>query len=724
MFKASYLEISQRAGLWNYDDDNETRLQRVKLWLESLACGHWTMVIDNLDDLDLMITKYIPVRRGTILFTTRDARIIGRYLPSQAGIGIGEMNDQEAVETSSRLLGTSSDGAAADQNASKLLLDRFENLPLAIAQAAAYIRETRISLGKYLELFRECEQNQRELLSQALPNAIEGNSSRAVMMTWKITMDKIQQESPLSFKLLRFMSFLDPAKIPEELIKSASSLEDESSVHFSKALGSLLNFGLLYPLESSNYRLHRLVGFCVRAQVDLEGPEGQEHLISAVELVYNSFPDTPVDDYSKCTQYLPHAMAALENTGRRNLEFGLRWDLDNFVGVVLVMTANYATAMECYQRALDGREKTLGMDHPDTLDTVHNMASAFDSQGEYGRALEWFQRALDGKEKTLGMDHPFTLATVNNIGVVLPKLGEYGKAFEWYQRALNSYEKTLGKDHRKTLTTIHNMGVVLRKQGEYGKALEWYQRALDGNEKTLGKDHPSTLVTVDHMGSVFDSQGEYGKALGWLQRALDGKEKTFGKDHLDTLDTVHNMAAVFDHQGRYGKALEWFQRALKEKTLGEDHPETLITIHNMSVVLRKQGEYGKALEWSQRVLDGYEKALGKDHPAILDPVDNMGSVFNNQGEYGKALEWYQRALDGREKTLGMDHPATLHTVHNMGSVFDSQGEYGKALEWYQRALYGRQKILGDDHPSTRRTASNLASVLERENVSRDNLSTV
>jgi hypothetical protein len=111
------------------------------------------------------------------------------------------------------------------------------------------------------------------------------------MTTWKITMDKIQRESPLSFKLLQLMSYLDPAKIPEELIKSASFLENESTVHFSKALASLLSFGLLYRLESSNYRLHRLVGFCVRVQMDLEGPEGEEHLISAVRLVYDSFPE-------------------------------------------------------------------------------------------------------------------------------------------------------------------------------------------------------------------------------------------------------------------------------------------------------------------------------------------------------------------------------------------------------------------------------------------------
>jgi hypothetical protein len=87
------------------------------------------------------------------------------------------MSDQEAFETFSRLLG------AADRKTLKLLLDRFERLPLAIAQAAAYIRETGISLGKYLELFQECERNQWELLNQALPNAVESESPTRAVMT-------------------------------------------------------------------------------------------------------------------------------------------------------------------------------------------------------------------------------------------------------------------------------------------------------------------------------------------------------------------------------------------------------------------------------------------------------------------------------------------------------------------------------------------------------------
>jgi tetratricopeptide (TPR) repeat protein len=388
------------------------------------------MVIDNLDDLDsLIIMRYIPVRRGTILFTTRDARIIGhpRYLPSRAGVEIGEMSDQEAFETFSQLL-----GAAADRKTSKLLFDRFEKLPLATAQAAAYIRETGISLDRYLELFQECERNQRDLLNQALPNIIESESAthRAVMTTWKITIDKIQRESPLSFKLLQLMSFLDPAKIPEELIISASFLQNESTVHFSKALAPLLSFALLSRLECSNYRLHRLVGFCFRVQMNLEESEGEEHLESAMGLVYNIFPTNPMDDYSKCTQFLPHAMTTLRHTGRKNLKFRLCWDLQRVVGDVLDAKADYATAMEWYQRALDGYENTFGKDHYSTLNTVHNMGLVFFNQGEYGKALEWFQRALDGFENTLGKDHPDTLITVKNMGTVFFNQGEYGKALK------------------------------------------------------------------------------------------------------------------------------------------------------------------------------------------------------------------------------------------------------------------------------------------------------
>jgi len=76
---------------------------------------------------------------------------------------------------------------------------------------------------------------------------------------------------------------------------------------------------------------------------------------------------------------------------------------------------DYGNALKWYQRALDRKEKTLVMNHPSTLTTIHNMASVFDKQGEYDKALKWYQRALDGREKSLGMNHPVTARIVRDL---------------------------------------------------------------------------------------------------------------------------------------------------------------------------------------------------------------------------------------------------------------------------------------------------------------------
>lgn len=42
-----------------------------------------------------------------------------------------------------------------------------------------------------------------------------------------------------------------------------------------------------------------------------------------------------------------------------------------------------------YRRALEAREKVLGSEHPDTLDSVNNLGSVLDNRGKYrGRCID------------------------------------------------------------------------------------------------------------------------------------------------------------------------------------------------------------------------------------------------------------------------------------------------------------------------------------------------
>ena len=753
-FGASFREIAQLVNLTTLSEDQDTISTAVKSWFETPASGNWTIVIDNLDDIELQSRHYIPVRHGEILFTTRDKRILGHpgLVPARAGIEVSRMSEKEGMETFNRIVGSEGD---VDCPAVGQLLTLLDGLPLAIAQAAAYIRTTHMPPTHYLALFQESEKNQQELLSEPLPAVLRNDRAgltRAVMTTWQLSVQRIEQESPLSVKTLQILSFLGPDNLPSSLIEA--SLRPETGSHF-KLLAPLLNFGLLTQLGASGYRLHRLVGLWTR--VRMSSDVKNQRIDQALGLMGSCFPWESCTHVTKYIGLLPHAVSILDHIGSDYSKFGASWELQQnvssflrgvgrlhlamkhaqlslgqekafeqdeskryisrlAVGNIYYSMAEYTSAIHEYQLALDGLEKVLGEDHRSTLMAVQNMAVVFRNKGEYEKALEWFQRALDGSEKVLGKDHPDTLGTVQNMANVFQDKGEYDKALALYQRALDGKEKVLGKDHPGTLATVQNMASVFQNKGEYDKALEWFQRALDGSKKVLGKDHPDTLGKVQNMAVVFQDKGEYDKALKWFRRALDGSEKVLGKDHPDTLMTVHNIANVFRNKGEHDMALEWNQRALdgREKVLGKDHPDTLATVHNMANVFQNKGEHDMALKWLRRALDGSEKVLGKDHPYTLSTVQNMANVFQNKGEYDKALKWFQRALDGSEKVLGEDHPGTLRIVQNMAVVFKNKGEYDKALGWFRRALDGSEKVLGKDHPDTLSTVLNMANVFQNK----------
>ena len=60
---------------------------------------------------------------------------------------------------------------------------------------------------------------------------------------------------------------------------------------------------------------------------------------------------------------------------------------------------------------LEGSKEILGEDH---LDELSSLALMLQRQGKYKAAEEMHQRVLEGREKVLGGEHPDTPASVHN----------------------------------------------------------------------------------------------------------------------------------------------------------------------------------------------------------------------------------------------------------------------------------------------------------------------
>ena len=84
----------------------------------------------------------------------------------------------------------------------------------------------------------------------------------------------------------------------------------------------------------------------------------------------------------------------------------------SLLALVLQYQGNYEAAEEMNRRAVDGREKVLGVEHPDILVSIGGLASVLLAQGKYEAAEEMHRQVLEGREKVLGVEHPETLFSV------------------------------------------------------------------------------------------------------------------------------------------------------------------------------------------------------------------------------------------------------------------------------------------------------------------------
>ncbi|GAM38323.1 hypothetical protein TCE0_033f08958 [Talaromyces pinophilus] len=173
-FEQGFRDIAAVAKIPGRDDPKCDVLELVKNWLCDETNGNWLIILDNADDVDtffntlhdnMALVDYLPhVSHGSILVTSRN-QTAARNIVGHRGqvIPVEPMGTHDAIN----LLKTRITVDQSCQTEAKLLVEALECIPLAIAQAGAYIsnRSPQSSVSTYLQLFRASESNQEHLLN-------------------------------------------------------------------------------------------------------------------------------------------------------------------------------------------------------------------------------------------------------------------------------------------------------------------------------------------------------------------------------------------------------------------------------------------------------------------------------------------------------------------------------------------------------------------------------
>ncbi len=111
-----------------------------------------------------------------------------------------------------------------------------------------------------------------------------------------------------------------------------------------------------------------------------------------------------------------------------------------------------------------------------------------------------YRRALEGKEKAWGLEHPSTLNTVNNLGNLYADQGKMQEAEAMYRRALEGYEKAWGPEHTSTLDTVNNLAILYKNQCKLEEAEAIYR--VSALPKPWLLENPSSYGGLTLVGSA------------------------------------------------------------------------------------------------------------------------------------------------------------------------------------------------------------------------------
>ncbi|KIM96568.1 hypothetical protein OIDMADRAFT_132294, partial [Oidiodendron maius Zn] len=236
----SFKDIARKLNLISDQQTTEDVFPAVKDWFQSNDSGRWLLIMDNADDEEVFfkpfvsknpllhtgITRrlcdFLPEKSNcTILYTSRHhtcARELLKRTHSSKIMEVPMMSLEDSVRLLKNELGIlgTLEALTIDELSMERLVELLGNLPLAITQAASFIRVNDLTPEVYTSLYDEMETEQEAFLKEEFVDwRRDSDMPNAVLLTWKLSFEQIRRKNEVAVKVLSILSVLDRHGLPD-----------------------------------------------------------------------------------------------------------------------------------------------------------------------------------------------------------------------------------------------------------------------------------------------------------------------------------------------------------------------------------------------------------------------------------------------------------------------------------------------------------------------------
>ncbi|KAK6331293.1 hypothetical protein TWF730_004380 [Orbilia blumenaviensis] len=580
-------------------DAQKSQWRIVRNWLARNENSQWLLIADGLNDEEdsKRLLEVLPTgSQGQILVTSRVT------LPGCTIVDIPVMDKESGVRL---LLGEKFESAIETVRAVvEQIVDLLGNLPLALAQAVAYINMRRLDYSRYLERLK------KDL--DGLIDQIALGYKNGVFSGWRLAFKALKKHHPDCIPLLRICSFLSPHGISIELLSRGIETMDwfqNDQSRLDDALDYLIHYGLakriLVQSKGSNtiesIWIHHLVQRWARNTIDNNelsiGQKDPDRLYilqkkgarDAIRLVGCGVTD--IDSNPKpyewvyerenwahlrmcCEDYIPKYKFEDEAINDGKLGRALRK-----LGDWKTRWGEYEDSLALARKAIRVLEATVSVDpswEAELLLAKQDEAEIY-AHGTVKTSIDahaYINEIHTRQEALLGENHPRTLFNKALLGLYLTRVQKPLEARDVFLAVLERMEAAMEETNIIYVATLSYLGHAYEQLGDYEAALKRFTK-VDGILQLIAKNtdtpNPSfSLSTIANIGVCKLWLGQVEDGLKNLDEATRLAEATYGLPHKFTVQWLEYLYTGCVNSRQFDKAslvLEKIQQA-KELATG------------------------------------------------------------------------------------------------------------------------------------------------------------
>jgi tetratricopeptide (TPR) repeat protein len=694
----------------------------------------WLVVLDDVadpndlivhaDDAGSRFSLWPPASpHGRTLLTTRrrDAALFG---DGRRRIEVGLFTPDESLAYLTAVLHAQRRSEPADQLTA--LAADLGHLPLALAQAAAYLIDSSETAAGYRTLLAD----RATKLTHLAPDSLPDEQATALAAAWSLSIERADTLRPagLARPMLHLAALLGANGIPQSVLTS-----EPARAHLDAhrtTTGPTPEPNAVSPRDAVGAlrALHRL------SLIDHQ-PDTPLQAVRIHQLIQRATRDTHIrDQHDQAARTAADALLAAwpDNERDTDLALSLRVNADALIrhaedalcrpadgahvvlfraGTSLGATGQITAAVDYYERLANIIRRRLGDDHPDTLIARQNLAQWRGQEGNVTDAIAELEAVREDMASVSGETNITTLTARANHAYWRGENGDAAGAVADLEVLVEEMGRSLGPSHSHTLTVRYNLALWRMSTGNITGAVTALARLIQEMTEALGPDDFRTLLGRGTLARWQGEQGEAAEATVILEQVAERMGQVLGPDHPHTLTTRQYLAINQGLAGDAAGATVTFQHLLTdlERLRDPDDPLLLTVQRQLADCRGDAGDAAGAVDAFRKILQKTKRLLDPAHPNVVLLRYRLAHWRGMAGDAAGAADAYKELLADLLRTLGPDHPHVLETRTQIAIWQDQAGDSAGAVTALREALRDKVQLFGPEHLETLATRERLAN---------------